>query len=482
MISSTSTQANQGPRVPTVAIVGGGASGALVAAQLLRRHHRGGLRVVVIERRPDLGRGVAYSTDNPQHRLNVPAGQMGALPRDAGHFVRWARARGQEFGAPDFAPRGLYGEYLGSVLDDAERSSLPGVELDRRRDEAVSMRLVEDSEPPRMVIGLASGRTVVAHHLVLALGNLPPATPPGADPDLLASSLYERDPWEGGLPARTARDDKVLLVGTGLTMVDVALALGEQDRPGTILAVSRNGLLPQKHRRGLAPPNRWFELPPSDLRLAELVTRIESEIASAEQNGADWRQVIDALRPYTNRIWRRLSDEDREEFVRHLARRWDVARHRMAPEIARTLEVMRAEGRLRLARGSLESMRPRDLDVEVTMALGEGESTRFRVDRVINCTGPTLDLARAGEPLLESLLADGQVRPGPLGLGLDHDSRGVLLNSNGAPSTVLSTIGPMRKGRLWETTAMPEIRGQALELADQITAAMEASSARLASV
>jgi uncharacterized NAD(P)/FAD-binding protein YdhS len=116
-------------------------------------------------------------------------------------------------------------------------------------------------------------------------------------------------------------------------------------------------------------------------------------------------------------------------------------------------------------------MRPRDLDVEVTMALGEGESTRFRVDRVVNCTGPTLDLARAGEPLLERLLADGHVRPGPLGLGLDHDSRGVLIDSGGVPSSLLTTVGPMRKGRLWETTAMPEIRSQALELADQITAA-----------
>lgn len=469
MIASTRT--NDGPRVPTVAIIGGGASGALVAAQLLRRHHRGGLRVVVIERRERLGRGIAYSTENPQHRLNVPAGQMGAFPRDPKHFVRWARGRGHDLGSADFAARGVYGEYLGSVLDDAERSALPGIELDRRRDEAISVRVVEGSEPPRMVIGLASGATVVSHHVVLALGNLPPATPPGADPELLASRLYERDPWDPGLPGRAAADEKVLLVGTGLTMVDVALALGEGEGPGTILAISRNGLLPTRHRRGLAPPNRWFELPPSELRLAELVTRIESEIASAEQNGADWREVIDALRPYTNRIWRRLSDEDREEFVRHLARRWDVVRHRMAPEIARTLEVMRAEGRLRLARGSLEAMRPRDLDVEVTMALGEGESTRFRVDRVVNCTGPTLDLARAGEPLLERLLADGHVRPGPLGLGLDHDSRGVLIDSGGVPSSLLTTVGPMRKGRLWETTAMPEIRSQALELADQITAA-----------
>jgi uncharacterized NAD(P)/FAD-binding protein YdhS len=475
----TASTAN-GQRKPTVAIVGGGASGSLVATQLLRRHQRGGLRVVLIERREKLARGVAYSTDNPQHRLNVPAGAMGALPRDPKHFVRWANSRGNDLGPTDFAPRGLYGEYLGCLLDDAERSAQPGVELERRCDSAVAMRTEEGSEPGEMEIELASGATVIAHHLVLALGNLPPATPPGADAELLASSRYERNPWDAGLPARAASDETVLLIGTGLTMVDVALALGEGERPEKILAVSRNGLLPTRHRRGLAPPNRWFELPPSEMKLAEMTAQLMEEIAKTEQDNGDWRQVVDGLRPYTNRIWRRLSEEDREEFVRHVARRWDVARHRMAPEIAAALHAMRSEGRLRLVQGSLESARLRDPDVEVTIALGDGESTRLHVDRVVNCTGPTLDLGRAGEPLLDGLLDSGQVRRGPLGLGLDHDSRGVLLDSTGVPVKMLSTIGPMRKGCLWETTAIPEIRSQAFELADQITAQMEASSARLA--
>jgi uncharacterized NAD(P)/FAD-binding protein YdhS len=152
----------------------------------------------------------------------------------------------------------------------------------------------------------------------------------------------------------------------------------------------------------------------------------------------------------------------------------------MAPEIAAALDAMRSEGRLRLAQGSLESARLRDPGVEVTIGLGDGESTSIQVDRVVNCTGPTLDLGRAGEPLLDGLLEAGQVRRGPLGLGLDHDSRGVLLDSAGVPVKMLSTIGPMRKGCLWETTAVPEIRTQAVELADQITAQMETSSARLA--
>jgi uncharacterized NAD(P)/FAD-binding protein YdhS len=324
------------------------------------------------------------------------------------------------------------------------------------------------------IVELASGQTVPAHHVVLALGNLPPADPAGAEPELLASDRYEADPWDPGLAERAAGDERVLLLGTGLTMVDVALSLSAQENPGAILTVSRQGLLPRKHVRNLAPPNRWFELPASEVNLSELVERVESEISSAESDGGDWRQVIDALRPYTNRIWRRLSEEDRERFVRHLSRRWDAHRHRMAPEIGRTLEMLRASGRLSVARGSVRKMRLRLPDeVEVGFAVAEGETANFRVGRVVNCTGPALDLERGGSPLLTGLFRDGQVRLGPLGLGLDHDSRGALLDTHGTPSRLLTTIGPLRKGRLWETTAMPEIRVQALELADQLCAQLE---------
>ncbi|MDP9227863.1 MAG: hypothetical protein M3M99_02280, partial [Actinomycetota bacterium] len=338
------------------------------------------------------------------------------------------------------------------------------------------------AEPPLAVVELASGKTVPAAHVVLALGNLPPADPPGAEPELLADERYERDPWDPGLAGRAAADESVLLIGTGLTMVDVALTLGEQSSPASIVTVSRKGLLPRAHRRNLAPPNRWFELPATEVNLAEMVARLESEITSAEERGGDWRQVVDSLRPYTNRIWRRLSEEDQESFVRHLSRRWDVHRHRMAPEIGRTLEMLRASGRLRVARGSVSEMRLRDDRVEVSFEVSEEETARFRVGRVVNCTGPALDLERAGEPLLRGLFAEGRVRRGPLGLGLDHDSRGSLLDAHGAPSPLLSTLGPLRKGRLWETTAIPEIRVQALELADHLTARVEKLAARAARV
>ena len=302
------------------------------------------------------------------------------------------------------------------MLDDAERSALPGVTLERRRDEATALRLLTAADPPLAIVELASGRTVPANHVVLALGNLPPADPVGAEPELLESDRYEADPWDPGLAERAAGDEKVLLLGTGLTMVDVALSLSVQERPGAILTVSRKGLLPRKHRRNLAPPNRWFELPATEVNLSELVERVESEISSAEESGGDWRQVIDSLRPYTNRIWRRLSEEDRERFVRHVSRRWDAHRHRMAPEIGRTMEMLRASGRLRVARGSVREMRLRFPDeVEVSFDVAEGETANFRVGRVVNCTGPALDLERGARRCLRGCSAtarSGSARSG----------------------------------------------------------------------
>ena len=243
--------------VQTVAVIGGGASGALVAAQLLRRSHRNGLRVVVIEPRPRVGLGLAYSTTDETHRLNVPAGQMGALPRDAGHFVRWANDCGHEIESGDFAPRSLYGEYLARVLDDAERSSLPQITLERVRDTAVGVRILSSATPPVAVVELASGSTVTAAHVVIALGNLPPADPGVADPELVASDRYEPDPWDPGLAERAQRDEKVLLLGTGLTMVDVALTLEQAGGAGV-----------DPHR--LAPGTAAAEAPPQP-RAAEPV-------------------------------------------------------------------------------------------------------------------------------------------------------------------------------------------------------------------
>lgn len=455
------------PTAPVVAIVGGGASGTLVAAQLLRRHHPAGLRIVLIERRDEIGRGVAYSTPHDYHRLNVPIEQMGALPRDPRHFLRWASRRGAGVVVGDFAPRGLFGDYLRSLLDEAERTAAEGVVLQRLHAGVVGATVDDDRAIARLQ--LDSGGEIEADRVVLAFGNLAPADPPGADDELLASGRYEADPWDPTLGPRAAADDLVLLLGTGLTMVDVALTLGRETFQPRFVAVSRKGLMPQPHRRGAGLPPRRPQILRERIRLDEVVDKIADEVAAAEAAGGDWRQVIDGLRPVTNQIWHRFSDADRRTFVSRLSRRWDVHRHRMAPEVAAMLGRLRRSHRLEVGGASIESMRAEGDRVTVTLDRGDAGIQELSVSRVVNCTGPALDLRDAREPLLDSLFAVGAIRTGPLRLGLDHDSRGSLVRGDGESSPVLFGIGPVRKGRLWETTAIPEIRNQAFDLADCLT-------------
>ena len=252
------------PARSTVAIVGGGASGTLLATQLLRRMHPEGMRVVLVERRLRIGPGLAYSTPYPFHRLNVPAGQMGSFPRDPGHFLRWARRGDPEVKAEDFLPRSGYGSYLAEVLANAERRALAGAEMERCHDEALAIRVGEGTRALR--IELASETTLDADRLVLALGNPPPTVPGSAGTALLDSGRFHADPWDTRIAAAAAGDRSVLLIGTGLTMVDVALVLASSDRAIRICAVSRNGLLPRSHLAGEARPEKTFDLPPGRSR------------------------------------------------------------------------------------------------------------------------------------------------------------------------------------------------------------------------
>jgi uncharacterized NAD(P)/FAD-binding protein YdhS len=258
----------------------------------------------------------------------------------------------------------------------------------------------------------------------------------------------------------------VLLVGTGLTMVDTVLSLAERNHEGRIHALSRHGLLPHVHRPGVAV-GRSVEFP-QPLRIRAILRALRREARSAREV-ADWRGVVDALRPRTASLWRDLPEPERRRFLRHLRSFWDVHRHRMAPGVYETLEQLQRAGLLRVHAARVRSfrlmdggwvearVRPRGLAREVT----------FRVQHVINCTGPDASIAR-GHPLLRGLLEAGLVRADALGLGLATDADGALLDAEGRASGVLFTLGPLRRGDLWESTAIPEIRVQALALARRL--------------
>jgi uncharacterized NAD(P)/FAD-binding protein YdhS len=440
----------------TTVVVGGGCSGTLVATHLLAA----GERVAVVEPAQRLGRGLAYRTEEPSHLLNSRAATMSALHERPGHFVDWCGSRGLAADPHAFLPRHLYGDYLEHTLD-ASATRAPG-RLHRIREHALRLRVDADGTS----VCLRRGRVLRGRRVILAAGHAPPATPSAVCPRARCHPGYVPDPWGryalDALPAGAP----VILLGTGLTAVDVALSLTRAGHQGTLIALSRHGLLPQPHSETPAPdpipagpiPGEPVPgQPPGSAPLGALLRRLRLAATGA----SDWRTVLDGLRPHTDRLWAGLCDAERERFLRHLLRLWETHRHRLAPAAGAAIADLRASGQLRILAGALIDLTPAGAALDATIAPRSGGIERHRVCAVVNCTGPGTPLRL---PVVHTLLADGLARREPLGLGLDTDATGRLLSPTGQPHQSIHAIGPLRRGRLLETTAVPEIRQQAAAL------------------
>ena len=443
-----------------VAILGAGASGALLAAALLRGA-RGPMRVLLLEQSGRFYRGPAYTTTEPQHLLNVPAGRMSALAEDPGHFLRWLRTVEPRAQETDFVPRARYAQYLDAVLAEAVAAAAPGVTLTQLHAEASQLL----QGPAGVALQLDDGRWVRVARAVLALGNRPPAALPVPDGGLYASERYGALPWESGVGLTLGSpDEAVLLLGSGLTAVDVALSLQARGHRGPVHLLSRHGLLPQVHRPGLAP----HAFAPSAHGARGLLHELRAEVARVEAAGGDWRSVVDALRAHTAALWQRLDTAEKRRFLRHLRAHWEVHRHRMAPQVGAAISELQAQGQLQVHAGHVQAFALEEDAVRVHLRpRGQQGEALLRVHRVLNCTGPASLLAQPPDSLVGRLLASGQARPDPLQLGLET-REGALVDAQGRASARLFAMGGVRRPELWESTAIPEIRAQARALAQQL--------------
>jgi len=438
--------------VRQVAIIGAGFSGALLAINLLRYD---GVRAILIERRSEAGRGTAYSTAHPEHLLNVRAANMSAFPDQPDHFVHWLQARTGLDGS-NFAPRRLYGDYLEEMLRDAERAAPHRLRI--IRGDAVDV----ETRGPVARVKLADGGSVDAEHVVLAIGNLPPGRPGELTGLDLDAPCYVEDPWQGDLGAGLTASDTVLVLGTGLTMVDVVLSLVARGFEGPIVALSRRGLIPHAHADGLPTAERR-ERPP--VRPSSLVRALRKR-----SREVPWRAAIDELRPYTADLWRAMSVHERGRFLRHLRPWWDVHRHRIAPGVAAKLDSLRQSGRLTIIAGKIETATRDGSGLSFRVRVRGGEAiVEQRAARLINATGPQGALARAHEPILRSLRDRGVLREDPLGIGIDVDQDTRAIDSDGRTSPALHVIGPMTRGAFWEIVAVPDIRRQCWSLARRLS-------------
>lgn len=390
---------------------------------------------------------------------------MSAFPEDPGHFARFAAERDPSVTPTAFVRRSVYGEYLGHLLADAVASG-PN-RLDRVVDGVTGVEPVQSG----VIVRTESRGDFRADHAVLAFGHQPPADPPELPAALTRSRLYVRDPWAVGALDEVPRDRPVLLVGTGLTMFDIAIDLSARGVSGAV-AVSRRGLTPCPHDPSVPPAAPGHR--PEDLdrvqTAGECVRAVRSRVRAVTAAGGDWRQVVDSIRPVTPELWRRLGRREQDRFLRHARPFWDVHRHRAAPETAAAIERLRSTEWLTVRAARITDARPDQDHVEVRLLpRGGGPKEVQPVGMVVNCTGPATTAAVAeANPVIASLFALGLARPDPLGVGLDVAETGEMIGADGNPTVVLSYVGPQVRGRDGEGTAVPELREHAARVAARL--------------
>jgi uncharacterized NAD(P)/FAD-binding protein YdhS len=450
-----------------IAIIGGGFSGVMTGVNLTRLS-RCPLHITLINQHYPRGRGVAYGARRMEHLLNVAARNMSAFPDMPDHFLEWLRTRSEYDGVPDnelrerFIPRMIYGDYLCGLmhhhLQSPPESTL--VQTTFVEGEAVDVRPNGNGAE----IHLSDGGRVEAQHVVLATGNEAPSDFPGCA-ELRDHPAWISNPWESWVNRLPASGGTIALLGTGLSTVDAIISLRALGWHGLIHAVSRNGWLPHSHFRGIEYPDfPPADMDPATLGLKELLALMERHCAHLRDRGANPAIIVDKMRPYTQRVWQSFTLAERQEFARHHAARWNVLRHRIAPEIYAQVTTAQLTGQLRLHAANIERVDAHNNQVQVHLSDGQ----TLTGDLVINATGPQTRFSATSSVLLGNLLRSGLVAPDDMDMGVRVEADHTVIDQNGERSEFLLALGPLLRGTLWETIAVPELRGQARRVAETL--------------
>ena len=461
--------------VSDVAIIGAGFTGTCLAIQLMQRMPAGA-RILMIGAADEIGQGLAYRATHHDLLLNVAAARMSLFPEDDGDFVGWLAERCEGKAALPhwmlgqlYVSRACYGRYLRDRLGRAIEQSRNRVTVELIAGRAVSLRPAGADYG----IELADGDRRLASTVALCLGNAPGRLPlaaqaiaPGAEERIIADAW--NDPRAAALPG----DARVLLLGTGLTMVDQALRLERAGHGGRVTAISRHGLLPAEQRLAAVAPAE-LDLPERNAGLGEIFRAIVRAGRREQAAGGDWRSVLEALRPQSQELWQGLSLAERQRFLRHVETLWSVHRHRMAPAVAKRIAELRDAGRLSIRAARLVAVGGGRQGLRASLrARGSRLTETAGFDWIVNCAGPGRYAGLAADPLVAGLVEAGLARPDRLRLGLDVTADATLIAGTGLAVGRLFALGPLGRGRFLEITAVREIRAQAGETADRLAAEM----------
>ncbi len=444
-----------------IVIIGGGFSGTALAWNLLR-HGPEDWHITLVEPRAQLAQGVAYGTNDPAHRINVPASRMQLTAAEEGEFDRWYRAsplikEDAAATASDgsvYPQRGAFARYVQEKLAQAQRQNAS--RLTHIQDHAVDWR--------NGYIMTAHGQHLQADRVVLAISHPAPGT---ADNTLQRHKKVITNPWRSGALEMIAPDARIAILGTGLTMADLVATLHRRGHRGHISAFSRRGLLPRSNLSTQTP--EYVPEPHAPLRSVRAWLRyIRQEIRRAAQQGSPWQLVLDDIRKRGQTLWQQLSLNEQRRFLRHLRPWWDVHRYRIAPQVAEVLTRWQHSGQLAVAAARLQAIRETDNGLTLTLALRHGATQTLNVDWLILATGPDHGALIQSDRLLTQLAGQGYLHADALGLGIAVDAQSHALDANGQTVPWLYVVGPAARGRFGELMGLPQVAEHAETLAQTL--------------
>ena len=337
-----------------VAIIGGGAASATLLSELLERQPQQPLHLDWYTGSEASARGVAYGTASERHLLNVRAASMSMFAGKPRGFLDFVQRDDPTIAGTDFLPRRRYGDYLEAEVARAlQQGKAHGHDVNIIPF-AVDA-LVPERDGVTVIHGDESHRVDAA---VLALGALPAQPLAGVSADAQASGRYVMDPWHllANVDELQPPPRKVVVIGLGLTAVDVLLELSARWPQTEFVAVSRHGLLPEAHLHAAsAPAGDSAELIES-MRDIPDIRRWLHLLRDAIAQSDDWRTIIDSLRPHSSSLWRELPLEQRARFMRHARWAWERARHRMPPQVRNAITELEQNGQLQRQHGRMHSV------------------------------------------------------------------------------------------------------------------------------
>lgn len=444
----------------TIIIIGAGFSGVMTAVNLIKFSEQP-LKIYLADSRKERAKGLAYSTNNDLHLLNVPAGKMGAFHDDIENFYKWIKEHYSQFKADDFVPRRIYGEYLDSIFSEYKKKALSkNIQLNEINDKAIDITIINN----RYQVAFKYHEMIIADKVILATGNFPPRNISVTTPEFYKSESYFQNPW-GEKVFEKLTDNNILLIGSGLTMVDLVLSLFQRNYHGKVYVISPHGYIPRVHEKTQDYPYFFDEnnLPETVKHAFKI---IKNEIKKAEKQGISWHSVVDSIRPFTQKIWLNFSTEEKNKFMKYLRHRWGVLRHRMAPQVSEIFNSLLKNKQIEIFAGKIISFDESENNIKVVFKNRKSNNIQeIRVEKVINCTGPESDITRIDDQLIKNLLEKKLIKPDSIKLGIDASPTGNILNENNEVEKNFFTIGNNLKGVLWESTAVPELRQQSYILA-----------------